>query len=76
MPPYPNIYAALLEDRTDNLRSEFATHTREALVSDAEATSLRVSAWVHEQLKKAYVAGVADGFAQGVAAVEETYERR
>lgn len=64
----PTVYAALMNPATLGLMRE----VEQRLASDASKAAHSATGWVHDQIRQAYVAGVRDGFAQGVqAAVEE-----
>ena len=67
----PTIYARLLDDRLNeprhNLRREIDSVARRALDT--------LAPYFEDQLRRAYMAGVSDGFAQGVAAESSARDR-
>jgi hypothetical protein len=63
----PTIYARLMQPATMGLIGE----VQQRLNSEASKAANSMAGWVHEQIRQAYVAGVRDGYAQGVAAADD-----
>lgn len=62
--PDPSVYAVLMDRGTRGLELE----VERRLQGEAARAAHSATGWVHDQIRQAYVAGVADGFVQGVAA--------
>ena len=65
----PTIYARLIDERLEHPLAE----TRELVEGYLKPSRALIGA-IEEQLRQAYVAGVRDGFAQGVAALDQEHD--